>query len=265
MVEEHQCEQPARLRFLGGEGELAGEPDRLVRQVRAGGSVSVAGRVDEVEHAQHDGEVTRLVQAAGGWAGKHALGAADPLRHRRLRHVEGVGDLERGEAAHGAQGQRHLGGGREIGVAAAEEQEERVVALLGDDRPARPRLIVRRLLAAVAGGLAAAGVDEPAGRDRRQPRARVARRGFRPHSQRLQQRLLQRVLSGIEVLAAPDQACEHPRNESAQRGFGRAAYRPSRRLVDHAASVVRGRSHMTSRTPIHSYSGSPPGPGSEET
>ena len=39
----------------------------------------------------------------------------------------------------------------------------------------------------------------------------------------------------------------------------------TRRLVDHAASVVRGRSHMTSRTSIHSYSGSPPGPGSEET
>ena len=39
----------------------------------------------------------------------------------------------------------------------------------------------------------------------------------------------------------------------------------TRRLVDHTASVVRGRSHMTSRTSIHSYSGAPPGPGSEET
>ena len=65
------------------------------------------------------------------------------------------------------------------------------------------------LFAAAAGGLAAAGVDEPPGRDRRQPRARVARRGFRPHPQRLQQRLLQRVLGGIEVLAPPDQAREH--------------------------------------------------------
>ncbi len=125
----------------------------------------------------------------------------------------------------------------------------------------RPRLGVCRLLAAVAGGLAAAGVDEPPGRDRRQPRARVARRVLGPHPQRLQQRLLQRVLSGIEVLAPPDQAREHPGDEGAQR----ALVQPSRRLVDHAASVVRGRSHMTSRTSIHSYSGSPPGPGSEET
>ena len=61
MVEEHQREQPARLRFLGGEGELAGEPDRLARQVHP---ARVAGRVDEVEHAQHDGEVAGLVQAA---------------------------------------------------------------------------------------------------------------------------------------------------------------------------------------------------------
>ena len=139
-----------------------------------------------------------------------------------------------GEAADGAQGQRHLGGGREVGVAAAEEQEEGVVALLGGGGP---RLGVRRLLAAVTGGLAAAGVDQPPGRDRRQPRARVARRVLGPHPQRLQQRLPQRVLGGIEVLAPPDQAREHPRDEGAQR----ALVQPSRRLVDHAGSVVRGR------------------------
>jgi hypothetical protein len=252
VVEEHQREQPARLRFLGGEGELAGEPDRLAGQVDP---PRVAGRVDEVEHAQHDGEVAGLVQAAPPQA---ALGPADPLRHRRLRHVEGVGDLPGGEAADGAQGQRHLGGGREAVVAAAEEQEERVVALLGGRGLG---LGVCRLLPAVAGGLAAAGVDEPPGRDRRQPRLPVARRVLRPHPQRLEQRLLQGVLGGVEVLAPPDQAREHPRDEGAQR----ALVQPPRRLGGHAASGVRGRSHMTARTSIHSYSGSPPGPGSEET
>jgi hypothetical protein len=115
------------------------------------------------------------------------LAPADPLRHRRLRHVEGVGDLPGGEAADGAQRQRHLRGRREVGVAAAEEHEQGVVALLaGSGR----RLGVRRLLAALTGCLAAAGVDEPPGRDRRQPRARLARRVLRPHPQRLQQRLL---------------------------------------------------------------------------
>ena len=124
VVEEHQREQPARLRFLGGKGQLAGKPDRLAGQVDP---ARVPGRVDEVEHAQHDGEVAELVQAAPA---QGPLGAADPLRHRRLRDVEGVGDLAGGEAADGAQGQRHLGGGCEVGVAAAEEQEKGVVALL---------------------------------------------------------------------------------------------------------------------------------------
>jgi len=91
-------------------------------------------------------------------------------------------------------------------VAAAEQQEEGVVALFGRGGS---RLGVRRLLATLAGGLAAAGVDEPPDRDRRQPRARVARRVLGPHPQRLQQRLLQRVLGGIEALAPPEQAREH--------------------------------------------------------
>ena len=231
VVEEHQCEQAARFRFLGGEGELSGEPDRLAGQVDP---ACVASRVDEVEHAQHDGEVAGLVQAAPP---HDAFGAANPLRHRRLRDVEGVCDLACGEAADGAQGQRHLGRGREVGVTTAEEQEEGVVAvaLLGGGGL---RLGVGRLLAAVAGDVAAVGVYEPPGRDRRQPRALVARRVLGPHSQGLQQRLLQRVLSGIEVLAPPDQACEHPGDEDAHR----ALVHPSRRLLDHLASVVRGRS-----------------------
>ena len=171
----------------------------------------MAGRVDQVEHAEHDREVTGLVQAASL---QGALGPADPLRHRRLRHAEGVGDLPGREAADGTQGQRHLGGGREVGVTAAEQQEEGVVTLVGGGGP---RLGVRRLLAAVTGGLATAGIDKPPGRDRRQPRARRARRVLGPHPQRLQKRLLERVLSGIEVLAAPDQAREQPA------GRGRAA------------------------------------------
>jgi hypothetical protein len=63
----------------------------------------------------------------------------------------------------------------------------------------------------VTGGLAAAGVDEPVGRDGRQPRARLARRMLGPHPQRLQQR----VLGGIEVLAPPEETREHPWDEGA--------------------------------------------------
>ena len=38
----------------------------------------------------------------------------------------------------------------------------------------------------------------------------------------------------------------------------------TRRLVDHAGQTGDGAWDMTSRTSIHSYSGPPPGPGSEE-
>jgi hypothetical protein len=254
VVEEHEREQAARLRLLGGERELAGEPDRLGGQVDP---AAVARRVDEVEHAQHDREVAGLVEAA---AVQRPLGPADALGHRRLGDEEGVGDLPGREAGDGAQGERHLGGGRQVGMAAAEEEEEGVVPLLGS-RPGRRLLRVRRLLAAPPGGLAAAGVDEPAGRDRRQPRARVARRVLGPHPQRLQQRLLERVLGRIEVLAPPDQAREHPGDESAEHALVHRA----RRIAGHAGQSPEGASDMISRTPIHSYIGSPRGPGSEET
>ena len=67
--------------------------------------------------------------------------------------------------------------------------------------------------------------------------------------------LVPRVLAGLVRRGEDFDAAEDAQ---------RALVQPSRRLVDHAASVVRERSHMISRTSIHSYSGSPPGPGSDE-
>ena len=210
VVEQHQRQQAARLRLGGRERELAGEADRLAGQVYA---APVAGRVDEVEHPQHHGEVAGPVQGAPP---QRPLGAADPLRHRRLRDVERVGDLTGGQAAYRAQRQRHLRGRRQRRVAAAEEQEERVVADLLP-RGLGPRLGLRRHFAALPGGLAAAGVDQPPARHGRQPRARIARRLLGPGPQRLHQRLLERVLGGVEVLAPPHQSREHLRDEGAQR------------------------------------------------
>jgi hypothetical protein len=121
-------------------------------------------------------------------------------------------------------------------VTAAEEEEEGVVALLGG---ARLRLGLCRLLAAVAGGLAAAGVDEPPRRDRRQPRAGLARRVLGPHPQRLQQRLLERVLGGVEVLAPADEVGEHARDEIRPNPRTHLV-QPSRRLVVTPVSPADG-------------------------
>ena len=127
-------------------------------------------------------------------------------------------------------------------MAAAEQQEERVVALLRDRR--RLRLRGARLLAALPSGLAAACVDEPPRRDRGQPRARVVRRVLGPGPQRLQQRLLQRVLGGVEVLAAPHQSRQDPRDEGAQGALVQ--------LAGHAGQSSDGAPDMISRTSIHS-------------
>ena len=59
-----------------------------------------------------------------------ALGPHDPLGDRRFGHDEGPGDLGGLEPAEQAQGERHLGVGRQRRVAAQEHQPELVV---GDD------------------------------------------------------------------------------------------------------------------------------------
>ena len=131
-------------------------------------------------------------------------------------------------------------------MAAAEEQEEGVVSGLGSGRRLRP--FVQRVLTAAAGGIAAARIDQTPGRDRRQPRTRVLRRALGPDAQCLHERLLQRVLGGVEVLAAADQPREHPGDKGAQL----ALLHPVRRLVGHAGQTPDAGAVMTSRTSIHS-------------
>ena len=64
--------------------------------------------------------------------------------------------------------------------------------------------------------LAAVVVDQPPPGDRRQPRPRIVGRVLRPDAQGLDQRLLQCVLGGVEVLAAPHEAGQDARDEGAQ-------------------------------------------------
>lgn len=239
-MQQHERQQAPHLRLGAGQGELTGEADRLRGQVDPSG---VTGGVDEVEDAKHDGDVGRPVEAS---VVHGALGAADPLRHRGLRHQEGVGDLTGGEAADRAQGERDGRGRGQVRVRAQEEQEQAVVPL--PDRSGR-RLVVDGLLPLPASGLAAARVHEPAGRHGGEPGSRVARWMARPDPQRLDQRLLQAVLGCGEVVAAPHQGGQHLRDEGPEQalvhrvrlGGHRSAQSPSELTPD-----------ITSRTWIHS-------------
>ena len=143
------------------------------------------------------------------------LGAADPLRHRRLGHEERVGDLGRRQAADGAQRQRDRRRRRERRMAAHEQQDQRVV-LLGRAR--------RRRRAGATCSSAGACATTTASRRRRassraevighaprgdldQPAARVVGHALaRPLQRRREQRLLDRVLGRGEVAEAPDTA-----------------------------------------------------------
>ena len=95
VVEQHEREQTRDLLVVGLAGQLAGQPDGLAGEVDVAGIALVE---DQVQHAQHGGDVTGLVEPDPR---DGALGPADPLGHRRLRHQVGLRDLARGQAANG--------------------------------------------------------------------------------------------------------------------------------------------------------------------
>jgi hypothetical protein len=126
--QEHEGEQSRDLAVVGQQGvHRARESDRLARELaalqgraRARDVALVEDQVEDVEHhAQALGALGlgRRVEAAAGRPDA-LLGAADALGHGRLGHEEGAGDLCRGQAADGAQGERELRRGRQGGVAA---------------------------------------------------------------------------------------------------------------------------------------------------
>jgi hypothetical protein len=107
--------------------QLTGEPDRL------GGEVDIAGVAlveDEVQHAQHRGDVTGLVEPD---ARDGPLGPADALGHSCLGHEVGLRDLTRGQTADGAQRQRDRRGRRQGRVSTQKVQLKRVVQRPGRD------------------------------------------------------------------------------------------------------------------------------------
>ncbi|CAM5360631.1 hypothetical protein SVIOM342S_09131 [Streptomyces violaceorubidus] len=246
MVEQHQRQQPRHLRMVDRGRQLPGEPDGL------GGEVDVTGVAlveDEIEDAQHGADVAGPVEPD---AGDGALGPADALRHGRLGHQVGTGDLPGGQPADRAQGERDGGGRRQRGVRAQEVQLERVVHVRGG--PGR-RLLLDAVLAPPAGGLGAGRVEEPPPGHGDQPPLRVPGRVGRPGADRLDQRVLDRVLGRREVGSAADEGGQHAGREAPDQGL------VHRR--DHSVTV--GCAPMNGRSSSHSWIGFPPAPGAADS
>lgn len=205
VVEQHEGEQPRHLGVVDHGRELPGEPDGL------GGEVDVAGVAlveDQVEHAQHGGDIAGPIEADSG---DGAFGPADALRHRRLGHQVRPGDLAGGQAADGPQRERDRGRRRQRRVGAQEVELEGVVR---GGRGTRLRLLVDEVLAPAARGVRPPRVEELAPGHGDQPALRVPRRVVGPAPDRLDQGVLHRVLGRREVGSAADEDGEHTRRQA---------------------------------------------------
>jgi hypothetical protein len=107
--EEHEREQSRHFTVVGQHPpHYPEQPHRLIRQLGALQVVAAAPDValveDQIQHVQHLAQSGRPLFAAGD-PERHTrrldalLRSSDALRHRRLRHEEGAGDLGRAQPA----------------------------------------------------------------------------------------------------------------------------------------------------------------------
>ena len=232
VVDQQQGEQAGGLGITRQRPvEPLGEAQRLALEVdvdeRVAGGARVAGGEGEVDDVPHRVQARHGVLLRRRGEGSLArpdrrLGPADPLRHRRLGHEEAGRDLCGRQAGSVPQGERHPGGIGQVGVGAEHRHPQGVVI---DRRPVDeasgvadggPAPFEQRcggaglaLLPALTGTRGALGVDEPAGGHPDEPRLGVVGPALaRPLLRRGEQRLLDRVLAGPEVAAAPQQGGE---------------------------------------------------------
>ena len=197
----------------------------------------------------------------------------------------GGGDLAGGQAADDAQGERDLGVLGERRVAAEQHELELVVGQraglvrvrLGPGVGRRSHGWLVTLLEPEGVGLLAEPlalpadpVDRPVAGHRRQPGGRVGRHPVdRPALQRLDARLLERVLGQVQVAEAPDQPAEHPHRLGAEQvlegraGVVHAWVRPTGTAGPDAPRCCRRGGRRGSARPSRApRRGSPPSPGS---
>jgi len=205
---------------------------------------------DQVDHVQHRPEPLAALVARRhperNPAGLDALlGAGDAPGHRRLRHQKRPGDLRRAQPTDRPQCQRDLRSGRQRGMTAQEQQDQCVVGVL-----CRARWLGKRpdrVLTTSTSLLTAQQIGQPARSDRDQPPTRILRKAVgRPLRRCRQQRLLHRVLRGVEVPEPPDDRAEHLRRQPAQQVLDLDVRHPIR------AGTRRSAAHPRTRYPRRS-------------
>ena len=208
---------------------------------------------------QHDAEPVGALAARREREGRprrldRLLRPADALRHRRLGHEERARDLRGGQTADRAQGQRELrraararGGSRGRAASACRRPSGTIASAVGAEsgRRCRPR---------VAGGRSSPrswSISRRVATVDSQPRGLSGRPCGRPLHRRGEQRLLHRVLGGIEVAVPAHQRAEDLRRERAQQVLGGRRGRSLRCPAPRASAAAPrpGRSGRTAPGP----------------
>ena len=210
------------------------QPDGLVAKRRAHMRRAAARRIALVEQQIDHGSDGAQSFGALGCARRlerhlrlrnPALRPGDALLHGHLAHQEGARDLRDRQARHDAQRERDLLGGREIGMAADEQQPQDVIAIVPiveafDQRDLGVVQIRHELLGGERLLLAPAprAVDCDVAPDEDEPGGRVARRAvLRPGLERPQARFLKRLFGDVEVAKIAQQRRDRLRTGGGQR------------------------------------------------
>lgn len=227
MLQQHQRRQPHDFRFrLEQPQQQAGQPDRLVAQ----GAARVVGRAgagritlveDQVDHRGHRRQPLgpfhrpRRLEGEPG-PGDPGLGPGDPLFHRGLADQESAGDLAHRQAGDDTQRQRDLLGGRQVGMAADEQEPQDVVAVMRSVEAFGGIVLgiaeVGDQFLVGQGGMPGAPprlVDAGIAPDQDQPGGGIARRAvLRPGFQCAQTGVLERFLGHVEVAEIAQQGAD---------------------------------------------------------
>ncbi len=255
--EQHQRQQARDLPVAGPVCmELPREPDRLGAELDAvqrgararGGALgedqvqNAQDRVQPCAHLRLRGQRERAPEGTDP-----LLGAADALSHRGLGHQKRSRDLSRGQPANRAQRQRDLRRHGQRGMAAQQEQAERVVWLslhaLGRHRLERGG----HLLPPCPRHVVAPQFCPAPGRDGDQPPLRVLRYALdRPLARRRQQGLLERVLAASEVAVTAHERCQHRRRDLTHPRLDRRLGGGGHRSIARRSSTGRSSTSATS-------------------
>ena len=205
------------------------EPQRVLTECRTHPVVARGRGVALVEHQvddfEHRREPWRQLGAARHLEGhallrQRALGPHDALRNRRLRDEERASNLDGGQSAEEAKGERDASLGGQNRMAGREHQPQQVVAhiviescgevrhggLLGIELTPEHFVLAREQLGATK------IVDRPMLGGRHQPGARVSRHaGLGPLLQRRHQRIVRKILGHADVPDNAGQAGDEPR------------------------------------------------------